>query len=399
MGDWGQNLVLVPEQIVMPDRIWYLLSVKLSGEATQAELDEFHTLLDEQPEWEEAVQQITRYWLQPKVPPTFSPTSSWLRHLERLKASGVEWNEPGFSEVEIIPESTPVIGTPRTRNRWWMAAAAVMLIGLGVGWLALYRSVPVSADAGSLARNKRNEVVTRPASRSQLTLPDGSKVWLNASSKLSYGNGFGEDNRNVWLEGEGFFEVYKNKSLPFIIHTSRMNIRVTGTIFNVRAYPQETTSETALIEGAVEVALPGEKEWKYHLRPHQKLVVDDNGISADNSTVAKGRSFVPAKTIPAYTASLQSLAKPLPDNQVVETAWVYSLLSFSDESFRQVANKMEKWYGVSIRFMQSDMEGWRFTGSFKNETLTEALTALKLSTSFRFVVQDNTVFISKPDIK
>lgn len=390
------------EPIVMPDRIWYLLSVKLSGEATQAELDEFHILLEVQPEWEEAVQQITRYWLQPKVPPTFTSSSNWLKHVERLKASGVEWNEPGFSEVEIIPESEPVTGATRIRRftRWWMAAAAVLMISLGAGWLALYQSADTSAAEQPLLVGKnRNEVVTRPASRSQLTLPDGSKVWLNASSKLSYSNGFGEDNRNVWLDGEGFFEVYKNKSLPFIIHTSRMNIRVTGTVFNVRAYLQEATSETALIEGAVEVALPGEKEWKYHLRPRQKLVVDDNGIIADNVSGAKGKSFVPAKTIPAYTASLQSLAKPLADNQIIETAWVYSLLSFSDESFRQVANKMEKWYGVTIRFMQSDMENWRFTGSFKNETLTEALTALRVSTAFRFVVQGSTVFISKPEIK
>lgn len=398
MGDLSRNLVLMANRLFMPDRIWYLLSLKLSGEATQAELDEFHLLLEQQPEWEESVQHITRYWLQPKAPSALPSTSNnWLKHLERLKASGVEWSEPGYSEVEVLPESEYIIGT--RRRKWWMAAAAVVIIGLGMGWLALYRSPSSANEPVLLAKNNRNEVVTRPASRSQLTLPDGSKVWLNASSKLSYSKGFGDDNRNVWLEGEGFFEVFKNKTLPFIIHTSRMNIRVTGTVFNVRAYPLEATSETALIEGAVEVALSGEKEWKYHLRPHQKLVVDDHGVAAENNPIAKGKSFIPAKTIPAYTASLQSLAKPLADNQVIETAWVYSLLSFSDESFRQVANKMEKWYGVTIRFMQSDMEVWRFTGSFKNESLTEALTALKVSTDFRFVVQGNTVFISKPDIK
>ncbi|MEK7198429.1 MAG: DUF4974 domain-containing protein, partial [Bacteroidota bacterium] len=106
--------------------------------------------------------------------------------------------------------------------------------------------------------------------------------------------------------------------------------------------------------------------------------------------------FTPGTTVPSYTASLQSLSRPLADSQVVETAWVYNLLSFSDESFRQVANKMEKWYGVTIILLENDMENWHFTGSFRNESLTEALTALQLSTAFNFVVKEHTIYISKP---
>lgn len=401
MGDWEAFLVLEEEPIVMPDRIWYLLSIKLSGEATQAELDEFYILHEQHPELEEAIQHITRYWLQPKETPTFSSAPDWLKHLKRLKASGVEWDEVDSSVADSDVLSVVPITEPAHRIRqmkWWMVAAAVFIISLGAGWLAFIR--PSAADEQMvLAKNNKNEFVTRPASRSQLTLPDGSKVWLNASSKLSYESGFGEENRNVWLEGEGFFEVFKNKALPFIIHTSRMNVKVTGTVFNVRAYPQEATSETALIEGSVEVALSGEKEWKYHLKPHQKLVVDEHGLIAENTTKHQPKVFSPAVTVPAFTASLQSLSKPLADQQVVETAWVYNLLSFSDESFRQVTNKMEKWYGVTIRFMEADMENWHFTGSFKDETLAEALTALKVSTAFNFVIQGNTVFISKPYTK
>lgn len=382
----------------MPERIWYLLSLKLSGEATQAELDEFHGLLEQQPEWEEAVQHLTRYWLQESPPPA-SAESLWARHLYRMENAGIEWAGADLQEATPAENQEAVI-RPMHRKRWWLAAAAVLVLGLSVAAFRIIGYHPGSDHQQLLASAKRNEIVTRPASRTQLILPDGSKVWLNASSKLTYGNGFGEDNRNIWLEGEGFFEVYKNKALPFIIHTSRMDIRVTGTVFNVRAYPQETSSETALIEGAVEVALPGETDWKYHLRPRQKLVVDENGVAATETEPSpKGKSHAPVQPVPAYTASLQSLARPLPDNQVVETAWVYSLLSFSDESFRQVANKLEKWYGVSIRFAQADMENWRFTGSFRNESLAEALTALRLSTPFRFVIEDKNVIISKPDTK
>lgn len=381
----------------MPERIWYLLSIKLSGEATQAELDEFHLLLSQQPEWEVAVQHITRYWLQPKDSPSFSSLPDWLHHIERLRAAGVEWTEPNSDQAAIVTPADS--GDRRYQMKRWLVAAAVLIITLGTGWLVLLRPASIVNEVMVLATNNPNEVTTQPASRSQLTLPDGSKVWLNASSKLSYSNGFGEENRNVWLEGEGFFEVFKNKELPFIIHTSRMNIKVTGTVFNVRAYPQEATSETALIEGSVEVALSGEKEWKYHLKPRQKLVVDNHGISIDKINNGPVTKFTPGTTVPSYTASLQSLSRPLADSQVVETAWVYNLLSFSDESFRQVANKMEKWYGVTIILLENDMENWHFTGSFRNESLTEALTALQLSTAFNFVVKGHTIYISKPDNK
>ncbi len=377
----------------MLNRIWYLLSVKLSGEATQADLDEFHDLLREHPELETSIQQITRYWLQSNPTTSHHHTEAeetiWRRHLERLKASGAAWAEPSPGNTLRSVEKRPLGALHRFR---W-AAAAVVLFCLAGWWLTTFRNTDKSSF---VAKTNQNQVVTRPASRTQLRLPDGSKVWVNASSKLTYGNGFGEENRNVWLEGEAYFEVFKNKSLPFIIHTSRMNIRVTGTVFNVRAYPQEASSETALIEGSVEVALPGDKDWKYHLKPLQKLVVDDNGVTYGNPAVS-GRKFAAGATVSSFTASLQSLSKPLSDNQVVETAWVYNMLSFSDESFRQVANKMEKWYGAAIQFHDPDMENWHFTGSFRSETLTEALTALQLTTPFSFTVRGNEVIIAKPD--
>lgn len=381
----------------MPNRIWYLFSLKLSGEATQAELDEFHELLAAHPEWEASIQQITRYWLQSKPSEIYRAENTipnWHEHLKRLQASGADWistETPEKIEVHQLTEPR----TTRQRKYYWWAAAALVLVGL-TGWWLFSRQPAAELEPALLAQAKQNEVVTHPASRSQLILPDGSKVWLNASSKLTYSNGFGENNRNVWLEGEAYFNVFKNKQLPFIIHTSRMNIRVTGTVFNVRAYPRESSSETALIEGSVEVALAGDKEWKYHLKPQQKLVVNDQGISYDSAAVHDKVSRQPITSVPAYTASLQSLAKPLPDNQVVETAWVYNLLSFSDESFRQVANKMEKWYGTSIHFNDPELENWHFTGSFRSETLSEALTALQLTTSFSFTVRENDVLISKP---
>jgi ferric-dicitrate binding protein FerR (iron transport regulator) len=375
----------------MPERIWYLLSLKLSGEATKAELDEFYALLEAHPEWETAIQQITRYWLQTPVHLQESQQSQdlWTKHLLRLQAADLDWVNQEANPANELEDTSIVSSAPRIWLWRSLSVAAVFLLIIAGWWI--FR--PASETKREIAAINQNQVSTRPASKTKLTLPDGSKVWLNASSKLTYGNGFGEKHREIWLEGEGYFDVAKNKQIPFVIHTSRMDVRVTGTVFNVRAYAQESTSETALIEGSVEVTLSNDKSKKFYLKPKQKLVVDENGLVNDARDLPNLR-VTPA----AFTASLQALAKPLEDNQVVETAWVYNMLSFSDESFRQVANKFEKWFAVEIRFEDPELEELRFTGSFRDETLAEALKAMQLTTPgtpFGFVVRERQVIIQK----
>lgn len=375
----------------MPERIWYLLSLKLSGEATKAELDEFYALLEAHPEWETAIQQITRYWLQTpaQLQKPHQSEDLWTKHLLRLQAAQIDWADQAATANDDLEDISIENHTPRIWLRRSLSIAAIFLFALAGWWI--FR--PASETKREIAAINQNQVSTRPASKTKLTLPDGSKVWLNASSKLTYGNGFGEKHREIWLEGEGYFDVAKNKQIPFVIHTSRMDVRVTGTVFNVRAYAQEPTSETALIEGSVEVTLSNDKSKKFYLKPKQKLVVDEHGL-VNNAKEVPSLRVTPA----AFTASLQALAKPLEDNQVVETAWVYNMLSFSDESFRQVANKFEKWFAMEIRFEDPELEELRFTGSFRDETLTEALKAMQLTTPgtpFGFVVRERQVTIQK----
>src|SRR2546423_14261851 len=99
-------------------------------------------------------------------------------------------------------------------------------------------------------------------SRSKLVLPDGSTVWLNAGSKLTYNKDFGNNIREVSLVGEAFFDVMHIPDVPFVIETPTAVVKVLGTSFNVKAYPNETTTETSVIRGRVEISprqRPGEK--------------------------------------------------------------------------------------------------------------------------------------------
>lgn len=103
-------------------------------------------------------------------------------------------------------------------------------------------------------KDAQPQTITVPAGqRAQITLADGTRVWLNAQSTLTYASDFGRNDRNVELDGEAYFEVAKNKKLPFYVHTEMHKVRVVGTSFNVCAYKGSKEFETTLVEGIVDI--------------------------------------------------------------------------------------------------------------------------------------------------
>jgi ferric-dicitrate binding protein FerR (iron transport regulator) len=120
-----------------------------------------------------------------------------------------------------------------------------------------------------------SEIYVPPAKQSQLTLPDGSMVWLNADSRLKYSNQFNLENRDVYLQGEAYFEVEDNSKVPFKVISDRAVVKVTGTKFNVRAYPDEDRIEAVLAEGKVVLNTKnGITEKCYELNPGDKAIYD-----------------------------------------------------------------------------------------------------------------------------
>jgi ferric-dicitrate binding protein FerR (iron transport regulator) len=276
--------------------------------------------------------------------------------------------------------------------KWWTAAAAVLGI-LAFSFWKISMPGQVSPKQESLiSATVKNQVATRPGNRTQIELLDGTKVWLNADSKLTYKDFEKDGTREVYLEGEAFFDVESDPSRPFIIHTEKTRVKVTGTTLNVRDYPGESKAETSLLTGKAEVYEAGAPEKVYHLRPNDKVVF----------TEKQPRDLVPAaRTTPTdpkpallYSEVVKVKIDSV-DNLLYETAWVNDQLAFSDESFRDVADKMEKWYGVKIVFAHEELESMRFGGKFKDESLTEALMALQFAAPFQFEIRNKTIIITK----
>jgi len=219
-------------------------------------------------------------------------------------------------------------------------------------------------------------------------LPDGSVVWLNAGSKLEYDKSFGNTIREVKLSGEAYFDVVKNPSKPFIVNTNSAKVKVLGTAFNVRSYPDDNKIETSLIRGSVEVTLNKRPEEKWILKPNEKLVLLNDYIAPQVKEKALDKRIINEPVI-----AIKKLTYQPGETVAVEAAWTSNKLSFEDESFLEVSHKMARWYDVNFVFKSEELKNLMLHGSFTTETINQAMEALQYSFKFKYEIKDKLVTI------
>jgi transmembrane sensor len=392
------------QNFMIQDRLWELLSKKLSGEATQPELEELEEILRKSPDFHYPLQAVSDFWFHPSNQ-SEDTIAAYERHLSRMQLLGMQFASGNAAETDtdaVLEEELSPGKTPSNRKRNWLWLAFILVfITSGAGiykWINTNTSS--SPGATELIQSASNsEVSTRNGSKSKVVLPDGSQVWLNSGSKLTYGKEFGVNKREVTLIGEAYFDVVKNPSKPFLIHARNIDIRVVGTAFNVKSYPGDKTTETSLIRGIIEVKIKNRPKEKIILRPNEKLVV-----AADE----KEEKIIDPKQLKTSVVSLKSTPQVVidkityasEDSTVIETSWMENKLIFTDESFRELAMKMERWYGITMKFEDPSCEQLRFTGTFQGETLQQALKALKITSTynaetFNYKINKEVVTISK----
>ncbi len=369
----------------MQNRFWFLLSKKLSGNATDADLIELDELQAAHPEWQYSAQHITNTWESASLKE--ATESDFDTHIRRMGSLG--HNIDAFGQEDTL---TLVYSHGFSKRKWWLlCAVAASCIGIACWFIfSNTASPPQNLAPGP---SKKNEVVTKSGNRSKVVLPDGSQVWLNAESRLEYAQGFGSSNRDITLNGEAYFDVVKDASLPFIIHTNNILIKVTGTAFNVKSYPGEGVSETSIIRGRVEVTVKGRPEEKYILKPSEKLVVRDEMASNVEGTTAPGSIDKKLENQPIIQLGYVNYLEN--DSTVKETSWLYNRLVFDDESFSEISKKMERWYGVSMHIDDEKVAAYRFTYQVRNETIEQALHNMQYAARFHYFFKDNTITITK----
>ena len=362
------------------DRIIELYTRKLAEEATEAELAEFTELLKS--EDEQFFHELITSWLQTQRNIDTSPTKERDDHFNKIL--GVANSTNLIDDAMFINGRTNFAEKFKPFFKWSMATAAVV-IGLAVCIPYFNNNKNNFLDKG----DHYNEVVAKRGTKTKIILPDGSQVWLNSDSKLSYGARFNDTIREVSLEGEAYFDVIKDKNRPFVVMTNDLNIRVLGTTFNIKSYAQDATIETTLIRGMIEVRKNNEPATKkIVLTPNEKLVY--NKLEAllvrpnnEQNTIAKKLESL----------SITTLSKNIPDSSRVETAWIYGRLVFDGDSFVTLAEKMERWYNIKITIQNQSISNSRFSGVFEKENVEEAFKALQLITMFKYDIHDNEILI------
>jgi ferric-dicitrate binding protein FerR (iron transport regulator) len=231
------------------------------------------------------------------------------------------------------------------------AAAVALLVLAGSYMYGLF-----GEGSGAMAM----QTVSVPAGqRVNLSLPDGSNVWLNARTRLTYPAGFSRTERVVALEGEAYFEVVADAKRPFVVKTSKGQVTALGTKFNVEDYSGTDAFETTLMSGKVAVESKRDPSGRIILAPGQKAVSSGGKLHAED--------------VGSYS----------------RYRWVEGLICFEGESFLMMMKEFEKYYGVSIRVENHALEKYIFTGKFRHtDGVDYALRVLQRDVRFRYERDD-----------
>ncbi|HTN06575.1 FecR family protein [Agriterribacter sp.] len=275
--------------------------------------------------------------------------------------------------------------------RYYAAAAAAVtaIILSAIFWKQ--NNTSRSIMAGATANNSNNkpatllEFTSAKGERKLVTLPDGTLLHLNAGSTLRIDPEFAQKNRNVFLSGEALFDVQHNESLPFIVHVDSYDVKVLGTLFNVKAYAGDITNEVSLLRGKVEVLNRNNSKTTV-LSPNHKLLIHYAGAVAKE----------PAQMLHAVANETKVL--PLSynkDSLVIETAWSQNRLEIVNENFEALKEKLERWYNVEIHITDAEVGRYSFTATFEKESIEQVLKALQYSYHFTYKTEGGQITISR----
>jgi ferric-dicitrate binding protein FerR (iron transport regulator) len=203
-------------------------------------------------------------------------------------------------------------------------------------------------------------IETASGERSRVVLPDGTKVLISNNTRLSYLASFGKQDRKISITGEAFFEVSKNKVVPFIIQSNGINIKVLGTVFNVYAYPDEPFLEVSLQTGSVEVTSNRYPQAPMVLHPNEKAKMSyKDGILIKEQT-----------------------------NLRMEMAWIHGDLFFRSETLLQIFKKMERFYGIDITYT-GELPMETATGGYRETDIVQVLNNLQEHYTFTYEKNGN----------
>jgi ferric-dicitrate binding protein FerR (iron transport regulator) len=246
-----------------------------------------------------------------------------------------------------------------------------------------------------------NEITAPLGSKTTIQLGDGTKVWLNSGSKLKIPQRFVGNYRQVELTGEAYFDVKKDPSHPFIVKTSKLNIKVLGTTFDVKAYPEEGTIETTLVNGLVTITKTNQSlndKNAVYLKPKQRATfVKETGTLM----LAESEKKLVKKEIKINVDKKREEKMICTKNVDTEpfVAWKDDKLVFKNEDFESLCVKLKRWYGVEINIKSEALKKYHYTGILQKETINDVIEILRLTMPFSYDINHNVIDLWSADEK
>jgi len=320
---------------------WEIAARILSGEADEIDRGLFE-------EWLKAGKENREEWQQIK--------QSWEKGKDALVLKAIDTNA-AWEKVRhfTVEESASMAGKSSPRIRLWLPVAASLVLLVTLLWLII-----PGRD------NHKSSLIVTNNTQEEIVLDDGSIITLNKNSRFRCNQPFDEDQRIVEIDGEGYFKVKADKEWPFIVHAGGITIKVTGTRFNVRAYPNLNVTEVAVLEGEVEISASAKSATEI-LKNEQTALFDKK--------------------------SGKLVIKPSTDPNIL--AWLTGKISFDETPLPMVVETLDRVYGVNIQLSDSTLTNEKLTARFSQNSLDFVIEVVCVTFNLQSKREGDTVFLSR----
>ncbi len=336
----------------------------ITGQASEAECFEVK-------EWIKSSRENEAYYIQ--------LYETWHNSLYINKYSlNVDKAFDAFYSKNIQPEE-PAYRRLSSGRHWFGIAASLVLLCIAGIYYYKMNNTPEQWLTVKVAKGATKKVI----------LPDGSSVWINSGSNIRYSRAFGINNRTVFLTGEAYFDIAPiSKNIPFLVKAGKFTIRDVGTVFNVKAYPDEKIFETAVVEGKVSVegvlTESADYQSKVFLDAKQVLKINRQAeVREVKSKSVKTESLEPVKVVQIQESQLSEYS-----------GWKDNLLVFENDSFEEIAKVLERRYNVRIFINDENLKGYHYTGTFRNlSNINTVFKVIKKTTPINYAINGNAITV------
>ncbi len=332
------------------DKINQLIAKQFAGEISEKEAGQLGDWLKASSENEKLFNDLKAEWENLDLKSSISDKSRVLNNVK--------------SRIKAEEQDKKVTKKLFSRSWYHIAASVIALISISaIAWHQVQ-------DPFSILNTMGYEVnECNPGHQKELMLADGTHIFLNGDSRIKYKRNFTGNERNVFLQGEAFFNVARNEQKPFVIGLKKAEVKVLGTSFNVKAYPEDKKMETSVLTGKVAFThtqgMLKKKQESMYLVPGQKGVVDRSNKSFDKLQV---------------------------DNEK-DVAWINKNLHFENTTLLEITRTLYRMYGVNFKFTDGSLKDLRITANFENEKLEEVIKILEMTSEFSYKMENNLVIL------